>query len=58
MLDRCSYHLSHSASPFFVCVMGFFRIGSPKLLPRSGFEPWSLYSASWVVRITGLTLVS
>jgi hypothetical protein len=30
--------------PFFLCVMGFFQIGSRKLLTWADFEPWLSWS--------------
>jgi hypothetical protein len=32
---------SHSTSPFFVCVMDFFEIGSCELFAQADFEPQS-----------------
>jgi hypothetical protein len=54
MLGRCSYHLSHSASPFFVT--GVFEIGSLELFPWVWIQTTILLiAASWVVRITGVS---
>jgi hypothetical protein len=40
LLDRQAlYHLSHSTSPFFVCMLGIFKIGSHELFAQTGFEP-------------------
>jgi hypothetical protein len=43
LLDRCSYWLSHSTSPFF-CDRFFSRYGSINYLPATGFKPWSSWS--------------
>jgi hypothetical protein len=43
------YHWSHSTSPFFVCVLGIFEIGSLKLFAYTGLEQWT-GSVAQVVR--------
>jgi hypothetical protein len=54
LIGRCSYHLSHSTSPFFV--MGFFKIGSHELFAQGWLQTFILQiSASWVARIPGMS---